>query len=131
VLLSAAFGLSGGLFVLDMGAEVRIGQLAERLVRLKGLRLGRDITIDYVGLRPGEKLREELYASDERLLETDRTAVWRVEPAYTVDGDALLDGVRALDAQRRAGALEAVAYPELLRSLIDRAVRHEGAFARI
>ena len=131
VLLSAAFGASGGLFVLDMGDEVRIGQLAERLVRLKGLRPGRDVSIEYVGLRPGEKLREELHASDERLLETDRAAVWRVAADYTVDGDALLDGVRSLDRRRRAGELEAADYPGLLRSLIDRSVRHEGAFAHI
>src|SRR6266567_6262748 len=89
VLLSAAFGTAGGLFVLDMGAEVNIAQLAERLVRLKGLRPGRDVTFQYVGLRPGEKLREELHTSDERLLATERSAVWRDEPAEAVDGPAL------------------------------------------
>src|SRR5207237_3390585 len=67
VLLSAAFGTAGGLFVLDMGVEVRIEQLAERLMRLKGLRPGRDVAIEYIGLRPGEKLREELHAADEQL----------------------------------------------------------------
>jgi FlaA1/EpsC-like NDP-sugar epimerase len=131
VLLSAAFGESGGLFVLDMGDEVRIGQLAERLMRLKGLRPGRDVSIEYVGLRPGEKLREELHASDERLIKTDRAAVWRVQPDYSVDGDALLNGVRDLDNRRRADGLEAAEYPGLLRSLIDRSVRHKGAFAPI
>src|SRR5439155_14618252 len=64
VLLSAAYGTPGGLFVLDMGDEVRIEQLAERLVRLKGLRPGRDVSIQYIGLRPGEKLREELHGAD-------------------------------------------------------------------
>ena len=57
-------------------------------------------------------------------VETDRAAVWRVEPAYTVDGEALLDGVRDLDARRRAGELEAGDYPGQLRSLIDRCVVH-------
>jgi FlaA1/EpsC-like NDP-sugar epimerase len=123
VLLSAAFGTAGGLFVLDMGAEVRIEQLAERLVRLKGLRLGHDVSIEYTGLRPGEKLREQLHAADERLLATDRPAVWRVEPTYGVDAEALLAGVRSVDARRRNGELDAADYPTLLRSLIDRAVR--------
>jgi FlaA1/EpsC-like NDP-sugar epimerase len=127
VLLSAAFGTSGRLFVLDMGQEVRIGDLAERLVRLRGLRPGRDVSIEYIGLRPGEKLREELHSSDERLLPTERGAVWRVEPSYTVDGEALLGGVRHLDEQRRAGALEPADYPGLLRSLIDRAVQPQDA----
>jgi FlaA1/EpsC-like NDP-sugar epimerase len=131
VLLSAAFGTSGRLFVLDMGQEVRIGQLAERLVRLKGLRPGRDVSIEYIGLRPGEKLREELHASNERLLPTERAAVWRVEPDYSVDGAALLDSVRRLDEQRRAGELEPADYPDLLRSLIDRAVQpHDILTAR-
>jgi FlaA1/EpsC-like NDP-sugar epimerase len=127
VLLSAAFGTSGRLFVLDMGQEVRIGELAERLVRLRGLRPGRDVSIEYIGLRPGEKLREELHSSDERLLPTERAAVWRVEPDYTVDGIALLDGVRRLDERRRAGELEATDYPGLLRSLIDRAIHPQDA----
>jgi FlaA1/EpsC-like NDP-sugar epimerase len=127
VLLSAAFGTAGGLFVLDMGDEVKIEQLAERLVRLKGLRLGHDIRIEYTGMRPGEKLREELHASDERLLATDRAAVWRVEPAYGVDADALLAGVRSVDERRRNGELQATDYPALLRSLIDGSVRQAAA----
>ncbi len=122
VLLSAAFGTAGGLFVLDMGDEVRIEQLAERLVRLKGLRLGHDIRIEYTGMRPGEKLREELHAADERLVATDRPAVWRVEPTYGVDADALMAGLREVDARRRNGELERADYPALLRALIDRAV---------
>ncbi len=127
VLLSAVSGTSGRLFVLDMGKEVRIGQLAERLVHLKGLRPGRDVRIVYTGLRPGEKLREELHTSDERLLTTDSPAVWRVEPDYTVDGDALLDGVRRLAERRHAGEIEADDYPVLVRELIDRAVHSNDA----
>jgi FlaA1/EpsC-like NDP-sugar epimerase len=123
VLLAAAFGTAGGLFVLDMGLEVRIEQLAERLMRLKGLRPGRDVSIEYIGLRPGEKLREELHASDEQLLPTERAAVWRVDPAYGVDSDALLAGVRDIDTRRRAGEIDVAAYPELVRALIARAVR--------
>ena len=123
VLLAAAFGTPGGLFVLDMGDEVRIEQLAERLVRLKGLRPGRDVTFEYVGLRPGEKLREELHSAEERLLPSEYAAVWRVEPTYTVDAETLLTGVREIATRRRAGELDAADYPALLRALIDRAVR--------
>ncbi|HEX8966504.1 MAG TPA: polysaccharide biosynthesis protein [Chloroflexota bacterium] len=129
VLLAAAYDTPGGLFVLDMGDEVRIEELAERLVRLKGLRPGRDISFRYVGLRPGEKLREELHAEDERLLATDRAAVWRVEPLYRVDGPAVLEGVRALEARRRVSELDPAEYPTLLRQLISRATRSEDALA--
>jgi FlaA1/EpsC-like NDP-sugar epimerase len=127
VLLSAAFGTAGGLFVLDMGDEVRIEQLAERLVRLKGLRRGRDVQFEYVGLRPGEILREELHAADERLVPTERGAVWHVEPEYAVDGVALLDGVRGLDERRRQGEVAAADYPQLLRQLIELSVRRAAA----
>jgi len=121
VLLSAAYGQPGGLFVLDMGDEVRIEALAERLVRLKGLRPGRDVAVHYTGLRPGEKLREELHTADERMLPTERTGVWRVAADYVVDGAALLDGVRELNARRQSGTVELAEYPAQLRELIARA----------
>jgi FlaA1/EpsC-like NDP-sugar epimerase len=123
VLLSATYPAPGGLFVLDMGDEVRIEELAQRLVRLKGLRPGRDVAIQYTGLRPGEKLREELHAADEQLLPTDSPSVWRVEPTYSVDAETLLDGVRDLDARRRAGALQPADYPGMLRELIAHSIR--------
>ncbi|MBV9581462.1 MAG: polysaccharide biosynthesis protein [Chloroflexi bacterium] len=129
VLLSAAYAGPGGLFVLDMGNEVRIERLADRLVRLKGLRPGRDVAIRYTGLRPGEKMREELHAEDERLVATERPAVWRVEPGYLVDGPALLEGVRDLDRRRQSGRVEPADYPGLLRALIARATRSEEAIA--
>ncbi len=118
VLLSAAHTAPGGLLVLDMGDEVRIEQLATRLVRLKGLRPGRDVPIRYTGLRPGEKLREELHASDERLLATDQPGVWRVDAQYRVDGSALLEGIGELNDERLAGAVELEEYPDRLRELI-------------
>jgi FlaA1/EpsC-like NDP-sugar epimerase len=126
VLLSAAYGQPGGLFVLDMGDEVRIEALAERLMRLKGLRPGRDVSFQYIGLRPGEKLREELHAADERLVPTERAAVWRVEPDYAVDGPTFLDGLRELEARRQNGSLQAADYPLLLRELISRATGQPG-----
>lgn len=121
VLLSSAYRAPGGLFVLDMGNEIRVERLAERLIRLKGLRPGHDIAVQYIGLRPGEKLREELHAEDERLLPTERSAVWRVEPHYAVDGEALLDGVRQLDQRRQSGRVEPAEYPSLVRALIAQA----------
>jgi FlaA1/EpsC-like NDP-sugar epimerase len=127
VLLSSVLGTSGGVFVLDMGDDVRIVELAERLVRLKGLRLGRDITVQTVGLRPGEKLREELCSADETLVATQHPAVRGVESQRAFDGQTLLAGVRQLDAERRAGSLEASAYPGRLRALIDAALRPGAA----
>ncbi|WP_164100406.1 polysaccharide biosynthesis protein [Candidatus Laterigemmans baculatus] len=70
VIQASALGQGGEIFVLDMGEPVRIMDLAEDMIRLSGLRLGHDIEIQISGLRPGEKLYEELYAEDETHSET-------------------------------------------------------------
>ena len=126
VVQSAALGSPGGVFVLDMGPDVLITELAERLMRLKGLRPGHDIAVVHTGLRPGEKLREELVAADERLLPTAHPAVCRVAVARGVDAARLIGGVRELDEQRRAGVLRAPDYPPRLRELVDSTLAAEN-----
>ena len=69
VLQAAAMGKGGEIFVLDMGESVRIVDLARDLVRLSGLQPD-DIEIQFTGLRPGEKLYEELYFDDEEMQAT-------------------------------------------------------------
>jgi FlaA1/EpsC-like NDP-sugar epimerase len=66
VIQAGAMGQGGEIFVLDMGEPVRILDLAKDMVRLSGLREGEDIEIEITGLRPGEKLYEELYNDSER-----------------------------------------------------------------
>ncbi len=65
VIQAGALGKGGEIFVLDMGNPVRIMDLAEAMIRLSGLKVGEDIDIEISGLRPGEKLYEELYTDDE------------------------------------------------------------------
>ncbi|HEV2472824.1 MAG TPA: polysaccharide biosynthesis protein [Chthonomonadales bacterium] len=65
VLQAAVLGKGGEVFVLDMGDPVRIVDLARDLIELYGLKVGKDIEITYTGIRPGEKLREEIFLRDE------------------------------------------------------------------
>jgi FlaA1/EpsC-like NDP-sugar epimerase len=70
VIQAAAFAGQGQIYILDMGDEIRIQQLAEKMIRLRGLRPHEDVPIAYTGLRRGEKLREELVGRGERTVPT-------------------------------------------------------------
>ncbi len=70
VIQAGAIGQSGQILLLDMGEPVRIVDLAADMIRLSGLRVGDDIAIQFTGIRPGEKLYEELHMPGERLLPT-------------------------------------------------------------
>jgi FlaA1/EpsC-like NDP-sugar epimerase len=70
VLQAGAMGQGGEIFVLDMGEPVRILDLAHDMIRLSGLRVGTDVEVEIVGLRPGEKLYEELYDESEARMAT-------------------------------------------------------------
>jgi FlaA1/EpsC-like NDP-sugar epimerase len=70
IIQAGALGANGDIFVLDMGNPVKIMDLAKDLIRLSGLRPGTDIEIKEIGLRPGEKLYEELLTAEEGLTAT-------------------------------------------------------------
>ena len=76
VLHSAAIAKNGELMVLDMGQPVEIYQLAVDMIELAGFKVGEDIEIKETGLRPGEKLYEELLVKDERLIKTDNKKIF-------------------------------------------------------
>jgi FlaA1/EpsC-like NDP-sugar epimerase len=75
VLQAFSIGKGGEVFVLDMGEPVRIADLATNLILLSGLQPERDIKIQYTGLRPGEKLFEELNLQDEHLIPTSHAKI--------------------------------------------------------
>ncbi len=70
VLEAGIMGKGGEIFIFDMGESVKIQDLAKKMIKLSGLVLDKDISITYTGLRPGEKLYEELLADHENTLPT-------------------------------------------------------------
>ena len=80
VLQSGAMAHNGELFVLDMGQPVKILDLAENMIRLSGLVPGEDIEIKFTGLRPGEKLYEELLIDDDNKKETANKRIFIGQP---------------------------------------------------
>jgi FlaA1/EpsC-like NDP-sugar epimerase len=78
VIQAATLTEGNDIFMLDMGQEIRITDLAHKMIRLRGLRPGQDIAIKYVGIRPGEKLDEELLAPHEERLATSHSQIFRI-----------------------------------------------------
>jgi FlaA1/EpsC-like NDP-sugar epimerase len=94
VLEAGAMGKGGEVFVFDMGESVKIVDLAKKMIILSGLQLGKDIQIEYSGLRPGEKLYEELLSNNENTLPTHHTKIMiakLVTPSFAAMEIALVE----------------------------------------
>ena len=81
VLQAAVLGKGGELFMLDMGEPMKIVNLAQDLIELSGLELGQDIEIVFTGVRPGEKLHEELFIPGETYRRTEHQKIFVIESA--------------------------------------------------
>lgn len=89
VLSAASIGEGGEIFFLNMGQQVRILDLAEDLIRLSGLEPGRDIEVVFTGIRPGEKLSEDLWYEGNLFEPTMHPDIFRVEGQEALQGDVL------------------------------------------
>ncbi len=96
VLQVFAIGRGGEMFVLNMGQQVRILDLAEDLIRLSGLEPGRDIDIVFTGIRPGEKLSEDLWDEGVTFEPTQHPDIFRLEGQNTLRGEDLQKSIEEL-----------------------------------
>jgi len=102
VVQAAALATRGEIFVLDMGPPVKIVELAHRLIKHAGLRPGDDVPIVYTGIRPGEKLSEQLFYADEYANKTAVPGIW-VTSSNSSPPAALLLTLQRIEQLARAG----------------------------
>lgn len=95
VLQAGAYAKGGEIFILDMGEPVKIDDLAKNLIRLSGYTLGVNMEIKYTGLRPGEKLYEELLMKEEGLQETDNKLI-HIGKSIEFDKENFFDNLEKL-----------------------------------
>jgi FlaA1/EpsC-like NDP-sugar epimerase/dTDP-4-amino-4,6-dideoxygalactose transaminase len=99
VLQAGAMAEERKLFLLDMGEPIRILDLARQMVRMSGLRPGRDIEIRVVGARPGERLHEQLYDETETLAPTEHPSISSVTPQLVAKSESLFSALETMRAQ--------------------------------
>ena len=97
ILQAGAYGKKGKIFLLEMGKPIKILQLARDLIRLSGLEPDRDISIVFTGLRPGEKLYEELQSLDEKVIPSEHKKIMILDDSnHEMSWDALKNTIEDL-----------------------------------
>jgi len=108
VLQAAAMGQGGEAFILNMGDQIRILELAEDLIRLSGLEPGRDIEIAFTGIRPGEKLSEDLWEQGTYFQPTDHSEIFRSREDEEVNSQGLSKAIEQLEHLARQGEVDTI-----------------------
>ncbi len=108
VLQAAAMGQGGEAYILNMGDQVRILELAEDLIRLSGLEPGRDIEIVFTGIRRGEKLSEDLWEQGANFQPTAHSEIFRSKEDEEVDSQQLSKAIEQLEHLASQGETETI-----------------------
>ena len=109
VLQAASMGKGGEIFVLDMGEQIKIVDLAKNMITLSGLIPEKDIKIVFSGLRPGEKLYEELFDTDEKILSTSHEKInMALSTTNGIDAEKFFDQLIGLQVLALGGDKDGV-----------------------
>jgi FlaA1/EpsC-like NDP-sugar epimerase len=110
VMQAGAIGQGGEIFVLDMGEPIRIMDLAKELISRQGLKLGVDIDIQVTGIRPGEKLYEELSCDNEQVVSTshEKIHIWQLPAADPAQVEESIRSLSTVIYQDRRAAIDAL-----------------------
>jgi len=123
VLQAAALGEQGAIYVLEMGEQIKLVDLARNLIRLSGHEPEKNIPIQFIGLRPGEKLEEELVGDCERAVPSSVDKILRIQSEQSVDPTLLAQ------IQSKFEGVQVLGHPhsviELLRQLVPTFHRSE------
>jgi FlaA1/EpsC-like NDP-sugar epimerase len=108
VLQAASMENGGETFVLNMGEPIRVLSLAEDLIRLSGLEPHRDVEIVFTGIRPGEKMTEELWDAGTPLLKTPHPDIFRLDTEASLPGPSVHQAIDSLSASVHSGDTDAI-----------------------
>jgi FlaA1/EpsC-like NDP-sugar epimerase len=119
VLQAATMGTGGEIFVLDMGEPIKIIDLVDRMLGLAGLERDKDIKVEFTGLRPGEKLYEELFQEGEKFTRTNHDKIFKarnraVDALFARNLESLLQLARTYDGEDTVKSLQDIV-PEYVR----------------
>lgn len=128
VLEAGAMGKGGEIFVFDMGESVKIYDLARKMIKLSGLSLGKDIEIQEIGLRPGEKLYEELLANQENTVATHHPKIM-IAKTKSSERHNILEAFRAIEENH--AACNNISLVRSLKDLVPEFISNNSVYTQL
>ncbi|MGJ1262786.1 polysaccharide biosynthesis protein [Sphingobacterium spiritivorum] len=130
---AGVMGKGGEIFVFDMGKSVKIIELAKRMIRLKGYRYPEDIDIKITGLRPGEKIYEELLANNENTIRThhEKIMIAKINSEDLNEKRILLDKLCEYILDRRSGTIKPIDLVRILKNIVPEFVSQNSIYEQL